>query len=138
MIILEQHEHEQYLKDEFNPPWDHYDKGIESPDHGDKYYIVRTTAEHAIVQVLHWPHLCEHDIEITWDVVFKQMFGMPNMSIVVVQSDFGGQPFRLGDHVLFVGEIKNMRGHCVVATKDGRILWGYHTDDFRAARKHEL
>jgi hypothetical protein len=32
---------------------------------------------------------------------------------------------------LYLGEIKNMPGHCAVAdTKDGAVLAGYHSDSF--------
>ena len=47
-------------------------------------------------------------------------------------------PFKNGDHVLLLGEIKHMPGHVAVATKDGRILWGYHSDNFRKLIKEEV
>ena len=31
---------------------------------------------------------------------------------------------------LFVGEIKNMPGHCVVIPQQGGAIWGYHTNSF--------
>jgi hypothetical protein len=39
-------------------------------------------------------------------------------------------PYKVGDHVLLIG-IENMPGHCAVVTRDGRIVWGYHSQDFR-------
>lgn len=47
-------------------------------------------------------------------------------------------PFKEGDHMLFLGEIPNMKGHCAIVTRDGRVLWGYHTDDFRNPTEDEL
>ena len=40
-----------------------------------------------------------------------------------------GLPFT-GDTVLVLGEIEQMPGHVVVATKDGRVFYGYHADNF--------
>jgi hypothetical protein len=40
-------------------------------------------------------------------------------------------PFRAGRAYIFLGEIPNMRGHCVVAEQgSGRIYAGYHTEHF--------
>jgi hypothetical protein len=36
-----------------------------------------------------------------------------------------------GAHLIFLGEIPNMPGHCVVSdVKTGKILVGFHTDRF--------
>lgn len=42
-----------------------------------------------------------------------------------------------GKHVLFLGEISDMPGHCAVANGAGKVLWGYHTDNFRALTEDE-
>ena len=39
-------------------------------------------------------------------------------------------PFVRNDFLLYLGEVRQMPGHCVVATKDGRVVWGYHTENF--------
>lgn len=41
-------------------------------------------------------------------------------------------PFKNGESLLFLGEIEQMPGHCVVVqgNKDGKIHYGYHTDNF--------
>ena len=40
-------------------------------------------------------------------------------------------PFRADGVYIFLGEIPNMRGHCVVAEKkSGRVFAGYHTENF--------
>ena len=42
-----------------------------------------------------------------------------------------GLPFRPGRTYVFVGEIPNMPGHCVVADmKTGRLFSCYHSDNF--------
>jgi hypothetical protein len=56
----------------------------------------------------------------------------------LVRFDFDGipheyhsqYPFTRKDVLLFLGEVQQMPGHCVVATKDGRVVWGYHTENF--------
>ena len=39
-------------------------------------------------------------------------------------------PFKNGDTVFVFGDIEQMPGHCVIATKNGKVYWGYHTDNF--------
>ena len=42
------------------------------------------------------------------------------------------------DCYVFVGEIVNMRGHCVVVShKTGKVISGYHTDNFIELREDE-
>lgn len=49
----------------------------------------------------------------------------------VSPASMGKLPFRRGVAYLFLGEIPNMRGHCVVAEQEsGRIYAGYHTENF--------
>ena len=44
----------------------------------------------------------------------------------------GKYPFKRDVTYLFIGEIANMPGHCVVADlKSGRLISGYHTANFR-------
>lgn len=46
-------------------------------------------------------------------------------------------PFAKGQSYLFLGEIPNMPGHCVVEL-DGKIVWGYHTDNFIELTEEEV
>ena len=46
-------------------------------------------------------------------------------------------PFTRKDVFLFLGEVRQMPGHCVVATKDGRVVWGYHTENFVVVAEEE-
>lgn len=39
-------------------------------------------------------------------------------------------PFKLGEHVLWLGEIPGMKGHCAVVDTIGRIHWAMHTNNF--------
>lgn len=39
-------------------------------------------------------------------------------------------PFLKGHTYVFLGEIPNMPGHCVIAGHAGNVYFGYHTDDF--------
>ena len=47
-------------------------------------------------------------------------------------------PWKTGTVLLFLGEIWNMPGHCVVVDKSGKIYWGYDTDDFRDPTDDEI
>jgi len=48
-------------------------------------------------------------------------------------------PWKSGDRVLLIGEIANMgEDHVAVATKDGKVHWGYHEVHFREATEDDL
>ena len=47
-------------------------------------------------------------------------------------------PWKAGTSLLFLGEIANMPGHCVVVDKAGKVHWGYHTENFREPTEDEL
>ena len=47
-------------------------------------------------------------------------------------------PWKPGDTVLFLGEIEQMPGHIAVATKDGKVHFGYHDDNFRLPTEDEV
>lgn len=40
-------------------------------------------------------------------------------------------PFEDKEILLYLGEVKNMKGHCIVANKEGKIFWGYHIENFK-------
>jgi hypothetical protein len=46
--------------------------------------------------------------------------------------------FVSGNHYLFMGEITNMPGHCIVVDKIGKTRWGYHTDNFHLLTDEEM
>ena len=46
-------------------------------------------------------------------------------------------PWKEGEGVLSLGEIENMPGHVAVVTRDGKVHWGYHDDNFREATEEE-
>jgi len=39
-------------------------------------------------------------------------------------------PFKKGEGLLLLGEIKNMKGHVAVVNEKGQVFWGYHTENF--------
>jgi hypothetical protein len=45
-------------------------------------------------------------------------------------------PWKTGETLLYIGEMHNMGGHGVFVPKKGRIVWGYHLDNFYV-EKHE-
>lgn len=48
-------------------------------------------------------------------------------------------PFRAEASYIFLGEIPNMPGHCVVAEHEsGRIYSGYHTENFTEIPEDEV
>jgi len=40
--------------------------------------------------------------------------------------------------LLYLGEIYQMEGHCVISNRSGEIVWGFHTDSFEAIPEDEL
>lgn len=40
--------------------------------------------------------------------------------------------------LLFLGQIPNMPQHCAIASKDGRVTWGWHTDNFVELSEEEV
>jgi hypothetical protein len=46
-------------------------------------------------------------------------------------------PFKEGDTVLMLGEIEQMPGHVAVSLKDGRVVFGYHVENFRKLSREE-
>ncbi|RKZ78055.1 MAG: hypothetical protein DRQ35_06580 [Gammaproteobacteria bacterium] len=42
----------------------------------------------------------------------------------------GGYPFSKKHRYIYMGEIPNMGGHCIVMDDDGKMYVGYHTDNF--------
>lgn len=56
----------------------------------------------------------------------------------LVRFDFDGcpseyhskYPFVRDEVLLYLGEVQQMPGHCIVVTKEGRVIWGYHTENF--------
>jgi len=48
-------------------------------------------------------------------------------------------PFKANGVYVFLGEIANMPGHCIVAEiKTGRLLSGYHSDNFEELPADEV
>ena len=47
-------------------------------------------------------------------------------------------PWKTGESLLYLGEIKQMPGHVVVVDKKGKVHWGYHDDTFREPKESEV
>jgi hypothetical protein len=47
-------------------------------------------------------------------------------------------PFKFGEVILVFGDIAKMPGHCVIAAKDGRVHFGYHTENFTPLTDEEI
>lgn len=43
---------------------------------------------------------------------------------------YNSYPFNESQHLLFLGEIEQMPGHCIVVDEEGKTFWRYHTNDF--------
>jgi hypothetical protein len=68
------------------------------------------------------------------------------LSIVVFDPDYAkkypnaynNSPIKLGEQVLYLGEVPNAIGHCAVAKHSGEVVWLVHPQDFRKATEDEL
>jgi DNA-binding XRE family transcriptional regulator len=47
-------------------------------------------------------------------------------------------PWKAGESLLYLGEIKQMPGHVAVVDRKGRVHWGYHDDNFREPKESEV
>lgn len=56
--------------------------------------------------------------------------------IVIAKEDFA--TFKKGQPFLYLGEIIQMKGHCIVVDKEGKTHWGYHTENFRVPEEDEV
>lgn len=59
----------------------------------------------------------------------------PNQ-LVVATENFN--EYKKGDVFIYLGEIVQMRGHCIVVDRKGKVSWGMHTERFRAPREGEI
>lgn len=60
-----------------------------------------------------------------------------NQIVKVVDDTPTGLPFQSNEHLLYLGEIHGMPGHCIVVKKNGKVIWGFHTDNFRNLTEDE-
>jgi hypothetical protein len=62
------------------------------------------------------------------------MSNNPNKINVLVRFDtqFNNclYPFYNGETLLYLGEIQNMKGHCIVVNSKGQTFWGFHSVNF--------
>jgi len=50
--------------------------------------------------------------------------------VIAIGSAVLDYPWEEDEAVLLLGEIENMPGHVAVATKDGKVYWGFDADSF--------
>lgn len=55
----------------------------------------------------------------------------------VAKKNLRHYPFKNGELVLMLGEIKHMEGHVAVVTRGGKVEWGWHDDIFKGPLKEE-
>lgn len=67
------------------------------------------------------------------------------MSVIVFEPSWAKKqgvdkrhPLKYGEHVLYLGDIPNVPGHCAVAKYEGQVVWLVHPEDFREAAEDEL
>ncbi len=60
----------------------------------------------------------------------------PN-SIVVHDFPHEESIFKNGEPVLYLGEIRNMKGHGIFVKRNGEIHWGWHIERFRYPKEDE-
>ena len=56
--------------------------------------------------------------------------------LVILKHDL--HQYKKGEGFLFLGEIVQMKGHCIVVDRYNKIMWGIHTDNFRAPVEGEI
>lgn len=61
----------------------------------------------------------------------------PYTKCVVVTDWKISDPLSKGDCVLFLSEIVDMPGHVAVVNREGKVLWGYHDDNFKVVPADE-
>jgi len=47
-------------------------------------------------------------------------------------------PFKKNEILLFLGEIIQMPGHCIIVNTKGCVHWGYHTNNFEEPNEDEI
>jgi hypothetical protein len=65
-------------------------------------------------------------------VVFEPYYAKANPKA------YDKSPVKVGEQVLYLGDIPNSTSHCVVAKHSGEVVWMVHTSDFREATEEEL
>lgn len=73
--------------------------------------------------------------------VFHKIFEYPtkprSKELVKFKGASGFSRLENGETVVFMGEIKQAPGHCIVAKSDGTMSWMHHTDDFELIPNEE-
>jgi hypothetical protein len=60
------------------------------------------------------------------------------MTVVKAVGDVLGTDIKRGDVLLVLGEIATMRGHYALADENGKVVWGYHPENFKSLDESEM
>jgi hypothetical protein len=74
----------------------------------------------------------KHDLKPMEIVVFDPLYAKK------YPEAYKDSPVKLGEHVLYLGDIPNCSSHCAVANYDGKVIWMMHPLEFRRATEDEL
>jgi len=47
-------------------------------------------------------------------------------------------PFKRGETLVCLGEIRQMPNHCIVVNSKGKVFWGFDSGHFRYPKKEEI
>lgn len=63
---------------------------------------------------------------------------------IVIVDDFpesinkNSYPWKCGEALLYLGEVVQMPGHCIIVNRAGKVFWGWHEDNFRHPLEDEI
>jgi hypothetical protein len=71
---------------------------------------------------------------------------LKKLSIVIFEPPYGKEHpeaykdglIKIGESVLYLGDIPNAPGHCAVIKHSGEVVWLTHPQDFREATEEEV
>jgi hypothetical protein len=64
--------------------------------------------------------------------------GFKQNQIVIARTEMTDPMLSKGEVVVYLGEIPNMPGHCIIATHSGQVVWGLHPENFREPKEDEI
>jgi len=79
-----------------------------------------------------------HRTNFTDDQWSPLLFGLQHGITVVDCCKDHDYPFAKDTPLIYLGEIVNMPGHCIIAGKSGKVYFGYHIENFRELTDDEV
>jgi len=71
-------------------------------------------------------------------ILMRSFKELPMRIVIAIGSAVLDYPWEENEAVLLLGGIENMPGHVAVATKDGKVHWGFDADSFREPTEDEI